>query len=112
MTELNLIEAGVLMNLIGISLTSIWIIFFLQAGVFLYPTPLFKRKRPDVLITLYADPVFLIGWIIAKIRGVRVGFWVEKTFDSWVKRTKFKETIKKLIFPRVDFILTVGNDGT
>lgn len=76
-----------------------------------FPLNCLKGRRPDVLISLYAKPSFLFGWVISRIRRVRTGFWVEVTFDRWVRRTAFKETIKKIIFPRVDFIVTVGKDG-
>lgn len=76
-----------------------------------WPLPSFTRRRPDVLVSLYAEPVFLTGWLIAKLRGIKTGFWVEVTFDHWIKRNPIKETIKKWLFPRVDVIVTVGNDG-
>ncbi len=36
---------------------------------------------------------------------------MEVTFDRWVKRTTMKEAIKRWLFPKVDMILTVGEDG-
>lgn len=72
--------------------------------------PLLKY-RPDVLVSLYAEPVFLIGWFIAKVRGCLTGFWVEVTFDRWVKRSRWKESIKRLIFPKLNAVITVGADG-
>jgi glycosyltransferase involved in cell wall biosynthesis len=76
-----------------------------------YPLPLVKGRRPDVLVSLYAEPSFLFGWAIAKLKGVSTGFWIEKTFDRWVQREKWKEAFKRWLFPRVDFIVTVGENG-
>lgn len=77
---------------------------------FHWPFPIF-RSRPDILVSLYAEPSFLIGWCLAKIRGVKTGFWVEVTFDRWVKRTLIKEWVKRRLFSKVDAIVTVGADG-
>lgn len=75
-----------------------------------WPWPLLGR-RPDVLVSLYAEPVFLFGWMLAKLRGIKTGFWVEVTFDRWLKRRAWKDAIKRLVFPRVDVVVTVGADG-
>jgi len=78
--------------------------------VFHWPIPLLG-KRPDLLVSLYAEPSFLFGWMIAKLRGCRTGFWVEVTFDRCVHRTWLKEAIKRWLFPKVDAVITVGDDG-
>lgn len=75
-----------------------------------WPLPVLGR-RPDVLVSLYAQPSFLVGWALARLRRVKTGLWVEVTFDRWVKRTPVKEAIKRWLFPKVDAIVTVGNDG-
>jgi glycosyltransferase involved in cell wall biosynthesis len=75
-----------------------------------WPLPVFGR-RPDVLVSLYAEPVFIAGWLLAKLRGAKTGFWAEVTFDRWVKRTPIKEAIKRWLFPRIDAVVTVGDDG-
>ena len=75
-----------------------------------WPLPMLGR-RPDVLVSLYAEPAFFAGWALARLRGAKTGFWVEVTFDRWVKRTPIKEAIKRWLFPRVDAIVTVGEDG-
>ena len=75
-----------------------------------WPLPVLGR-RPDVLVSLYAEPAFLAGWALARWRGIKTGFWVEVTFDRWVKRTPMKEAIKQWLFPKVDAIVTVGDDG-
>jgi glycosyltransferase involved in cell wall biosynthesis len=75
------------------------------------PSPLFGRDLPDLLVSLYAEPSFLFGWMLARQRGIRTAFWTEVTFDRWVTRRPLKETLKRRIFPRVDGVITVGKDG-
>lgn len=75
------------------------------------PTPLLRSSVPDVFVSLYAGPAFLLGSALASARGARTAFWVEVTFDSWVKRRHWKEALKSAAFCRVDAIFTAGSDG-
>lgn len=75
------------------------------------PTPLFRGPVPEVFVSLYAAPTFLLGSALASARGARTAFWVEVTFDSWVRRRRWKEAIKSAAFRRVDAIFTAGRDG-
>lgn len=75
------------------------------------PTPLLGRAMPDLLVSLYAEPSFVLGWQCARMRGVRTAFWTEVTYDSWVRRRPWKERLKRYLFRRVDGIVTVGADG-
>jgi glycosyltransferase involved in cell wall biosynthesis len=74
------------------------------------PTPLLGR-RPDLLVSLYAEPVFLAGWALARLRGSKTCFRVLMTHDSWVRRSALKDTVKRLVFGCVDAIETPGHDG-
>lgn len=76
-----------------------------------FPLPLLTRRPPDVLVSLYAEPVFLIGWLIARLRGVRTMFRTLPTFDRWVQRRWWKEQLKHYIFSRVDGVETPGKNG-
>jgi glycosyltransferase involved in cell wall biosynthesis len=76
-----------------------------------FPVSLFYRRAPDVLVTLYDQPSFVLGQLIARRRGVRVALWVEKTFDRWVARSPWKEVLKRWLFSHADAILTPGPDG-
>lgn len=78
---------------------------------FRFPLPLLSRRPPDVLVSLYAEPCFLAGWAIARIRGSKTIFRTLVTFDRWVKRKKWKESLKRFIFTRVDGVETPGRDG-
>ena len=64
-----------------------------------WPTPVLGR-RPDVLVSLYAEPSFLVGWAVAKLRGSKTAFWCQVTYDRWVTRRPWKESLKRLVFPK------------
>ncbi len=57
-----------------------------------WPLPVVGR-RPDVLVSLYAEPAFMTGWAIAKLRGTKTGFRVLMTYDRWVSRHPIKESM-------------------
>jgi glycosyltransferase involved in cell wall biosynthesis len=69
------------------------------------------QHRPDVLVSLYSEPSFIVGWIIAKLFGVKTVFRVLKTFDSWIRRSRLKNAARRFMFRRADAIETPGNDG-
>jgi glycosyltransferase involved in cell wall biosynthesis len=75
-----------------------------------WPLPIFGR-RPDVLVSLYGEPVFVAGWLLARLRGVKTGFRVLMTYDRWVTRSPVKEAVKRYLFRRVHAIETPGKDG-
>jgi glycosyltransferase involved in cell wall biosynthesis len=76
-----------------------------------FPSPLLGRRAPDLLVSLYASPAFLLGAALARLRGARTAFWAEVTFDSWVRRRRWKEALKSVVLPWADGILTAGPDG-
>jgi glycosyltransferase involved in cell wall biosynthesis len=77
-----------------------------------FPAPLLGPQVPDLLVSLYASTAFLIGSQLARLRGVRTAFWAEITFDSWVRRRRWKETAKSVVLKRADAVLTAGHDGS
>jgi glycosyltransferase involved in cell wall biosynthesis len=76
-----------------------------------FPAPLLRGKAPDVLVTLHSRPEFIAASMIGRSKGARTAFWVLPTYDAWVKRREWKEQVKRYVFPRVDAILTSGQDG-
>src|ERR1035437_1756060 len=40
------------------------------------PVRLLSRSRPDLLVSLYAEPTFLFGWWLARTAGIRTAFRV------------------------------------
>lgn len=75
------------------------------------PFPLLYGRAPDVLASLIAEPVFVLGWQLARLRKVRTAIRVLKTFDSWIRRRAWKNALKRYIFGRTDGILTFGEDS-
>jgi glycosyltransferase involved in cell wall biosynthesis len=78
---------------------------------FTLPTALLTSPAPDVFVSLYATPSFMLGSAFARLKGARTALWVEVTYDAWVTRRRWKEAIKAKVFPRADAILTAGEDG-
>jgi glycosyltransferase involved in cell wall biosynthesis len=77
---------------------------------FHFPLAVFGR-RPDVLVSLYAAPSFLVGWAIARLRGTKTAFWCEVTWDTWVQRRKWKEWLKRKVLPSAPITIGAGEDG-
>ena len=76
-----------------------------------FPLPLLGRRPPDVLVSLYAEPSFLVGWAIARARNRRTMFRVLAPSEAWVKRRWWKEAIKRSLFRRVDGVETPGSQA-
>lgn len=68
-------------------------------------------RKPDVLVSLYAEPSFLAGWLISKMRGAKTAFWCQVTYDQWVPRKWWKNKLKQFVFPRVDATLGSGEES-
>lgn len=75
------------------------------------PVGLLTRDRPDLLVSLYAEPTFVAGWWAARTAGIRVAFRYLPTFDSWVPRSPLKERLKRALFTRADGFKTPGPAG-
>jgi glycosyltransferase involved in cell wall biosynthesis len=75
------------------------------------PTPLLKRPRPDLLISLHSSAAFLTGFELARLAGIRTAFRVLPTFDAWIARHPLKERLKHAAFSRVDAVKVPGPDG-
>jgi len=74
-------------------------------------TQLLRRQSPDLLVLQYGALEYVLGWAGAVVRGWRTAFWVEVTFDNWVRRRSHREWLKRRMFSRVDGVLTAGEDG-
>jgi glycosyltransferase involved in cell wall biosynthesis len=75
------------------------------------PTGIRYERDLDLLISLHSTPSFLLGWAYTRRRGIRTAFWVEVTYDAWIRRRRWKEAVKSRTFPKADAILTAGDDG-
>jgi glycosyltransferase involved in cell wall biosynthesis len=78
---------------------------------FTLPAAVLTSPVPDVFVSLYAAPSFLLGSALARLRGARTALWVEVTYDAWIRRRRWKEALKSRILPQADAILTAGEDG-
>jgi glycosyltransferase involved in cell wall biosynthesis len=68
-------------------------------------------KRPDVLVSAYAEPSFLLGWAIARLRGTKTAFLCLKTWDTWVQRRPWKEWLKRRVLPSALATIVPGEDA-
>lgn len=68
-------------------------------------------SKPNLLVSLYGDPSFALGSVLAKGRVDRLAYRVLPTFDSWVARSKGKELSKHVLFRLVDGVKTPGTNG-
>lgn len=75
------------------------------------PIGLLTPRRYDVLVSPYGESAYVAGWLLAKMRGMHTAFECERTFDSWVRRRPWKEAAKRLLFPRLDGLLVIGEDA-
>jgi glycosyltransferase involved in cell wall biosynthesis len=75
------------------------------------PGGLLARRRPDMLVSLYANASFLAGSEFARWRGMRTAFRVLPTFDEWVSRHPLKERLKHAAFARIDAVKVPGPAG-
>jgi glycosyltransferase involved in cell wall biosynthesis len=73
--------------------------------------PKFSRRRPDLLVSLYGEPSFIVGWALARMLRIPIAFWCEITFDSWVPRRRWKENLKHFMFQRVEATVGAGEQG-
>lgn len=81
------------------------------AGRHFHIPTLVLGPRPDVLVSLYAEPAFLLGWAVSRLRGTKTAFWCQVTYDAWVVRRKWKELAKRCIFPLVHATLGSGEES-
>lgn len=69
------------------------------------------KRRPDLIVSLYGHISYVLGFALARMRNVKTVFWVEPTFDTWMRRGPIKDRLKRFMFANVDAIFTTGTDG-
>ena len=67
--------------------------------------------RPDIFISLYHHPIFIINILFYKLLGTKIFLHSVKTFDAWNKRTKFKNILKYILFNLVSGFHANGKDA-
>lgn len=80
------------------------------------PSPLaairaLRAGPPELLVGHYSSVAWATGLLAARRLGCRTAFRVLPSWDSWVRRRRWKETAKRFLFARVDGIKTPGPDG-
>jgi glycosyltransferase involved in cell wall biosynthesis len=75
------------------------------------PKELLVGRSPDVLISLYDQPAYALAQMAARRRGTRSVLWIEATFDRWVTRRAWKESLKRWLFQRADALFVPGQDA-
>src|SRR5919199_5376028 len=70
-----------------------------------------QQTRPDVLISLYDRPSFALGSLAARSSAARTAFRVLPNYDSWSRRSCWKELAKHVLFRAVDGAKVPGPDG-
>lgn len=75
------------------------------------PVMLLGKEMPDFLVSLYAQPSFIMGWMASRLRKRHIAFWAQVTHDSWVSRRRWKEALKAIMFRRIDAALGSGEDS-
>lgn len=72
---------------------------------------LYRRARPQRILTFHFDPALWPSLLHAVVARRRLAFYAEKTWDSWVRRTRLKEVVKRVVFGMCDDIFTPGPDA-
>lgn len=70
-----------------------------------------KEFRPDVLISLFAEPAFMLGWARARRTPVKTGFRVMAPSPAIHPRHPLKEAAKRYMFRRASALLVPGPDA-
>lgn len=73
---------------------------------------LYISRRPKYIFTMHFPPALWLALIHRFLPGASLGFYIEKTWESWVPRTRIKELAKHLIIAQADSIFTPGEDAT
>lgn len=86
---------------------------FLPGGIRRYTAAAksFLRNRPARVLTFHFKPSLWPAILASLVFRAELAFYAEKTWDSWVRRTKLKELLKRLIISRAATIFVPGDDA-
>lgn len=82
-----------------------------RSHYFNVPAGLVSRDRPDMLVSLYAEPAFVAGWWAARTAGVRVAFRYLPVFSNGGPGSPVSDRLKRELFTRTDGFKTSGPAG-
>jgi glycosyltransferase involved in cell wall biosynthesis len=72
---------------------------------------LWLKARPRRMFTFHYTPTLWPALAIRLLPGRDLAFYVEKTWDTWVRRSRLKERLKSVLFSRADVVFSPGGDG-
>lgn len=75
------------------------------------PVAELRDTQPQVFVSLHASMSFALGTLAARAEGARTAFRILPTYDTWVRRAKWKELLKNFLFRTVDGVKVPGPDG-
>jgi len=75
------------------------------------PIVALNAVKPDILVSFHAHPQTALHLLQHTRRNSRLVYYVEKTFDTWVRRHRIKELAKYSLFHLADGFLTPGVDA-
>lgn len=76
-----------------------------------WPPLLSGRHAPDVLFMLYGEPVFILGWLMSRIRGLKAVFFIEERAPSLHPKGFLREFVKGLMFKGSAGLLYSGEEA-
>lgn len=82
-----------------------------KRGTISVPLNTYLEVRPKVLITFHADTAVASSIFHHLAPGGKLVYYVERTFDEWTPRSRWKELAKLALFRLADAFLTAGEDA-
>ncbi|HZQ08843.1 MAG TPA: glycosyltransferase family 4 protein [Anaerolineae bacterium] len=68
------------------------------------------RDYDLIILGGWAEPTFLLLWLLAQLRGTRVAFWIESTLYDGARDT-WKESYKRLLLRRAGGAIVMGKSS-
>jgi glycosyltransferase involved in cell wall biosynthesis len=72
------------------------------------PWPLLRKPKPDVVILLHSEPIYLVGLLIARLRGIVPCIILDGPEDGWSPRSRIKELVKRVAFRLARYTACAG----
>jgi glycosyltransferase involved in cell wall biosynthesis len=72
---------------------------------------LLQDRRPALVVSLFSEPSFMIGWHLARRLGTRTAFRVLAPSPTWFVRSHSRELVKRYMFRRADGLFVAGEDA-
>jgi glycosyltransferase involved in cell wall biosynthesis len=76
------------------------------------PIPELLETRPDLFVLEYDRLNLALGTLVGRALSARLGLRILPNYDSWSRRTWWREASKRLLFRAVDGAKVPGRDGS